>query len=155
MKFCIKCNNKRDGKHLSYCKSCNNKRNAEYYQRNKEQKKEYYQDNKEKIKESKKEYRQNNPHKARETDRKRRALRQANIHEPYTENQVLKLYGTDCHICKKPVNLSANRSPGAPGWQQGLHIDHVIPLSQGGPDTLDNAKPAHGLCNLQKHASID
>ena len=134
----------------------------EYKQKNKEKinkqqkeyNKEYYQNNKEQIKESQKEYHQNNPHKTREKDRKRRALKRANIHKPYTEDQVLKLYGKDCHICKKPVNLLANRSPGAPGWEQGLHIDHVIPLSKGGPDSLNNVKPAHGLCNLQKNNSL-
>ena len=163
MKLCSKCNKEKDGKHPSYCKTCDSKRMFEYYQNNKEkinkQHKEYYQKNKEKInkqqKEYNKEYKQNNPHKAREGDRKRRALKRANIHKPYTEDQVLKLYGKDCHICKKPVSLSANRSPGAPGWQQGLHLDHVVPLSKGGADTIDNVKPAHGLCNLQKNDSID
>ena len=134
-------------------------RKKEYYQDNKEklneQQKDYYQNNKEKILEQKKEYRQHNLHKGREAERKRRALKQRNIHKPYTEEQVLKLYGTNCHICKKPVNLSANRSAGAPGWERGLHIDHVVPLSKGGADALDNVKPAHGLCNLQKHASIE
>mgnify|MGYP003633117607 FL=1 len=173
MKLCIKCNNEKDGTHNSYCKTCSNKqsaeykqnnkekvleRNKEYYQNNKEQikeyYKEYYQDNKEQINEQQKEYKQNNPHKRREQNRKRRALKQRNIHKPYTEDQVLKLYGKDCHICKKPVSLSANRSPGAPGWEQGLHLDHVIPLSKGGADTLENVKPAHGLCNMQKSASI-
>ena len=173
MKPCIVCNKEIDGSHYSYCKSCNNKQAAEYHQNNKEkileQKKEYYQNNKEKTLEQKKEryqnnkekfnkqnkeYKQNNPHKGREYNRKRRALKKASIHKPYTEDQVLKLYGAACHICKKPVNLSANRSPGAPGWEQGLHIDHVIPLSRGGADTIDNVKPAHGLCNIQKSASI-
>tara|TARA_B110000977_G_scaffold166924_1_gene215126 strand:- start:103 stop:723 length:621 start_codon:yes stop_codon:yes gene_type:complete len=133
----------------------NKERNKEYYQNNKEKAKEHYQNNKEQIREQQKEYHKNNPHKGREYARKRRALRQANIHKPYTEDQVLKLYGTDCHICKKPINLSANRSAGAPGWQRGLHIDHVTPLSKGGPDTIENVKPAHGLCNMQKNASIE
>tara|TARA_R110002153_G_scaffold262833_1_gene423881 strand:+ start:316 stop:873 length:558 start_codon:yes stop_codon:yes gene_type:complete len=184
MKLCIKCNKEKDGSHLSYCKTCHAKRMSEhhqknkekinkrkkkyyqnnkekileqqkeYYQNNKEQKKEHYQNNKEKILERQKEYNQNNPQKVREASRKRRALKKGNTHKPYTEDQVLKLYGKDCHICKKPVNLLANRSAGAPGWQQGLHLDHVIPLSRGGADTIDNVKPAHGLCNLQKQASV-
>ena len=130
----------------------------EYHKNNKEQilerKKEYYQDNKEQLKEYQKEYRKNNPHKAREKDRKRRALKKANVHEPYTEDQVLETYGTNCHICKEDIDLSASRSSGAPGWEQGLHLDHVIPLSKGGPDSLNNVKPAHGLCNLQKNNSL-
>ena len=174
MKLCSDCNKEKDGNSPSYCKSCKNKQAAEYRQNNKEKvkesnkkyyennkekileqinkrNKEYYQSNKEKILEQKKEYHKDNPHKTREADRRRRALKKANVHEPYSEKQVLEKYGTNCHICKKPVNLSANRSAGAPGWQQGLHIDHVVPLSQGGPDTLNNVKPSHGLCNLQKN----
>ena len=162
MKLCIKCNKEIDGKHYSYCKSCDAKRAVEYRQNNKEQikeyKKEYQQNNKEQIKEYKKEYNkeyhQNNPHKTREKDRKRRALKRANIHKPYTEDQVLETYGTTCHICKEDIDLSASRSSGAPGWEQGLHIDHVIPLSKGGPDSLNNVKPAHGSCNLQKNNSL-
>tara|TARA_R110002153_G_scaffold176527_1_gene329730 strand:- start:224 stop:793 length:570 start_codon:yes stop_codon:yes gene_type:complete len=129
-------------------------RKKEYYQNNKEQRKEYYQDNKEKALEYEKEYRQNNPHKAREKNRKRRALKQKNIHKPYSEDQVLKIYGSVCHICKEEIDLLAKRSPGVSGWEQGLHLDHVIPISKGGADTLDNVKPAHGLCNIQKSASV-
>ncbi|RRD03218.1 HNH endonuclease [Arachnia propionica] len=29
-------------------------------------------------------------------------------------------------------------------------VDHVIPLSQGGPDTLSNKQAAHKLCNERK-----
>ena len=120
--------------------------------------KDYYQNNKEKVleyqKEYNKEYKQNNPHKAREYERKRRALNQRNIHKPYTEDQVLKLYGSVCHICKEEIDLLAKRSPGVSGWEKGLHIDHVIPLSKGGPDTIENVKPSHGLCNIQKSASV-
>tara|TARA_B110000977_G_C10777310_1_gene377148 strand:- start:32 stop:646 length:615 start_codon:yes stop_codon:yes gene_type:complete len=130
----------------------------EYRQNNKEKilekEKEYRQNNKEKLSEYNKEYRQKNPHKKRESDRKRKALKRANIHKPYSEKQVLKLYGTSCHICKEGIDMFANRSVGAFGWQRGLHIDHVIPLSKGGPDTIDNVRPAHGLCNLQKFNSI-
>jgi len=32
----------------------------------------------------------------------------------------------------------------------GLQIDHVIPIVKGGPDTLNNVRPAHGLCNIKK-----
>jgi len=35
----------------------------------------------------------------------------------------------------------------------GLHIDHVMPLSKGGPDTLENVRPAHGSCNVKKQAN--
>jgi len=34
-----------------------------------------------------------------------------------------------------------------------LHIDHLVPLAKGGSDTLENVRPAHGICNLRKWAN--
>jgi len=82
--------------------------------------------------------------------RKRRALKRNNGQQAYSEFQVLELYGTNCHLCNLPIDLQAPRSTGEQGWQSGLHIDHVIPISQGGPDTLSNVRPAHGLCNISR-----
>ncbi|MGB3604228.1 MAG: HNH endonuclease [Gordonia sp. (in: high G+C Gram-positive bacteria)] len=44
-------------------------------------------------------------------------------------------WGTVCHICGLPGADSA---------------DHVIPRSLGGPDTLDNLRPAHLACNQRR-----
>lgn len=49
--------------------------------------------------------------------------------------QVLHLKGTTCHLCKRPGATTA---------------DHVVPRSQGGPDTLDNLMPAHQACNASR-----
>ena len=89
--------------------------------------------------------------KNRKSDHKRRALKKKNGHIPYTEQQVLDMYGTDCHICSKPIDFNAPRNAGAKGWEYGLQLDHVIPISSGGSDTLQNVKPSHGLCNSKKH----
>ena len=71
--------------------------------------------------------------------------------EVYTTLQVLETYGTNCHICNGPVDLSAPRLVGrGVGWEHGLHIDHVIPISKGGPDTLSNVRPSHAYCNISK-----
>jgi 5-methylcytosine-specific restriction endonuclease McrA len=69
----------------------------------------------------------------------------------FSANTVIKTYGTDCHLCGGPVDLDAPRTPGKPGWERSLHIDHVIPLSKGGDDTLENVRPSHGKCNVRKH----
>jgi 5-methylcytosine-specific restriction endonuclease McrA len=50
--------------------------------------------------------------------------------------------------------MSAPRKVGQDGWEHGLHIDHVYPLSKGGLDTLENVRPAHGKCNIVKWATI-
>jgi hypothetical protein len=34
-------------------------------------------------------------------------------------------------------------------------VDHVIPMSMGGPHNLENCKTAHWTCNAQKHKSLD
>lgn len=85
-----------------------------------------------------------------------RRYRQArkNGQEFYTKNDVLNRWGTNCHICSKPIDLEAPTQCGEPGWKKGLHLDHVIPLSKGGPDTLENVKPAHGGCNIAKGATF-
>jgi 5-methylcytosine-specific restriction endonuclease McrA len=95
-------------------------------------------------------YRKRFPEKIRARARVRRARKLQNGVEPYTEAQVLETYGTACHLCTKEVNLEAPRRSGAHGWEDGLHIDHIVPISKGGPDTLDNVRPAHGSCNIKK-----
>lgn len=68
----------------------------------------------------------------------------------YTLVDILIAHGTKCYLCNQPIDYAAPRSPGKPGWENGLHIDHVIPLSKGGSDHLENVKPSHGRCNIIK-----
>jgi 5-methylcytosine-specific restriction endonuclease McrA len=129
-----------------------------YYHANKdkvyEKIKAYQQANKEKVREWKKEYAKRNPEVRRKAKRKRRAKEQSVLSEPYTTEEVLALYGTDCFICSKPINLDAPRQCGKPGWRHALHIDHLIPISRGGSDTLDNVRPTHGECNIHKSMKL-
>ena len=91
-----------------------------------------------------------NPTKISEYSRKRRALEKNNDHHPYTDQQVIDIYGNNCHICLEPIDLNAPRLVGQIGWQRGLHIEHIIPISKNGPDNINNVRPSHGLCNLTK-----
>jgi 5-methylcytosine-specific restriction endonuclease McrA len=100
-------------------------------------------------------HKQNLKHKReliRRKGNRRRALKLNNGFDLYTEKQVLDLYGTDCHICKKPIDLNTSRQVGKGNWEMGLHIDHIIPISKGGADILNNVKPAHAYCNISKGA---
>jgi 5-methylcytosine-specific restriction endonuclease McrA len=101
-----------------------------------------------------KKYRAENPDKINAIARRKRARKKANGWEKYTEAQVLELYGAVCHICCEAIDLTLPRRIGVEGWEKGLQIDHVIPISKGGPDTLANVKPSHGKCNQNKRANL-
>ncbi len=113
--------------------------------------KSWRKENPEKVSAMNKAWRALNPENERARSNKYRALKLGNEHSAYTEKQVLETYGTDCNICNLPIDLNIARQCGIPGWQNGLHIDHLIPISKGGPDTLDNVRPTHGLCNITKN----
>ena len=92
-----------------------------------------------------------NLEKKRSAWRKRNALIKGNKVEIYSETDVLNLYGNICYLCNEKIDLNASRRSGiGTNWQNGLNIDHVIPISLGGPDTLQNVRPTHVLCNIKK-----
>ena len=66
------------------------------------------------------------------------------------QDQVVQHNGLACYLCHQQIDLQAPRQVGQTGWEQGLHIDHVIPLSKGGTNDLDNLKPCHAYCNQRK-----
>jgi 5-methylcytosine-specific restriction endonuclease McrA len=65
-------------------------------------------------------------------------------------DQVLREYGSACHICREEIDLTLSRTS-----KMGLTVDHVIPLSKGGSDELDNLRPAHWICNNRKSDKLD
>ena len=129
---------------------------SKYYLNNKDKVvkkiKEYQDKNKEKVLQWKRDYSLRNPEVAKAGKRRRRAREMKVRSEKYTTQDVLDMYGINCHICSEPIDLTATRQCGKPGWQHGLHLDHLIPISKGGSDTIDNVRPAHGACNLTKGA---
>lgn len=99
--------------------------------------------NKEKRRKQQREWTENNRErynaKMRKMNAKRDAIKRgATTAEKFGREDVLEKWGTDCHICDELVDLE--------DW----HMEHVVPLSKGGPHTLENVKPAHPICNLQK-----
>jgi hypothetical protein len=57
--------------------------------------------------------------------------------------------GNVCHICLDVIDLSLPRNS-----RFGATIDHVMPVSKGGADTLENMKLAHWICNIKKGAKF-
>jgi 5-methylcytosine-specific restriction endonuclease McrA len=104
------------------------------------------------------EYTRNRPNKKRYytvRDKARRKWARENGRESYTREQVLLRDNYICHICSEPTDPTATYVMGQPGWERYPHIDHVIPLSRGGSDTLVNVRTAHAECNLLKGYSVD
>jgi len=131
-----------------------NRKKRIYELKNREKRKEYIrkynQENRERVNAVKREYARKHPEIDRNKNRRKRALKRNNGFEKYTETQVLELYGTDCYLCNTPIDMSASRRCGDPGWEKGLHIEHVVDIALGGPDTLSNVRPSHAKCNLNK-----
>lgn len=111
----------------------------------------WYQANKELVLKRSKEYATQNPEKAAVKAARRRTRKKGIQSEPYTTQLILELYGTDCHLCKEPIDLSAPRGIGKQGWERSLHLDHVVSLFKGGTDLIENIRPSHGKCNVLKH----
>ena len=124
----------------SRCRSCENKRTSQWQK-----------DNPEKHRAKVKRWAKKNPEYIRSVRSKRRALEKGNGHVPYTEQEMIKKYGTLCYICNTEIDLEAPRRSGLPGWERSLWKDHFIPISKGGSDTIENIRPSHGICNSNKH----
>jgi len=121
-------------------------------ERHREQEKAWRNNNLEKARESERRYRQNNPEVQRRKERAKRARQKDIPSAPYLTKDVIDLWGTDCHICALSIDMRLPRQCGEPGWEEGLHLDHVMPLSKGGTDLISNVKPSHARCNLEKSA---
>ena len=55
---------------------------------------------------------------------------------------VIATYGLDCWICQQPIDLR-HRHPNPASFS----IDHVVRRVAGGPDAIQNLRPAHLGCN--------
>lgn len=98
----------------------------------------YRDANLEKIVEERRARYEADPERYRSQSRIRRALEYCLFVEPYGAEEVLARTGGLCHLCAEPVDL----------WD--IHLDHVVPLSWGGPDCLENVAAAHASCNSSK-----
>jgi 5-methylcytosine-specific restriction endonuclease McrA len=54
-----------------------------------------------------------------------------------------------CHICGQPIDYTLPHLD-----PKSFVIDHVVPLTKGGADTIDNIKAAHRDCNSTKRARL-
>ena len=53
-------------------------------------------------------------------------------------------YGYRCHLCGETVHLDVVKG------KKGASIDHLVPLSFGGTNALENLRLAHAGCNVRR-----
>ena len=66
----------------------------------------------------------------------------------WLRRQLIRKYGGRCVLCGEQVVLQE-------GCLNSATIDHVIPLSKGGADTINNMQLACAKCNHDKGDSIE
>jgi len=99
---------------------------------------EWYRNNKERVRLYCKEYRRKNPERVK-ANWKRRQKQRLSVVGNFTKKEFIYLcseYGNICLRCKSKKKLT---------------IDHVIPISKGGTNNIDNIQPLCGSCNSIKH----
>ena len=129
------------------CRPCNRAKKNDYYQRTAparvEYQRNYYQANPEyraRSAEQTRKSRQANPEKLQEQSRRWNSTRRARLAGVKSDGLTLSLSpNAKCYICL-----------GAPVE----HVDHVVPLAQGGSDLLSNKAGACGSCNTAKSAHV-
>jgi hypothetical protein len=85
------------------------------------------------------------PDRRRANSALRRARKRGVDSEKVVPSTVFERDRYICHICKRPIDKRlSGLSP------RGATLDHVIPLSAGGPHTYENIKAAHRRCNERK-----
>lgn len=121
------------------CKECRRVRVAESYQRHSERRqtdmREYKLRNPEAVKAANRRWFENNRERANLTSRLKKQRRRAAGNLTVADwRTVLNLYGNRCLAC------GANE----------VTIDHIVPISRGGRNTVDNVQPLCGTCNTRK-----
>ena len=133
---------KRRARHYRRNKDRILKQQARYYRRNKDrilkQQAKFRKQNKDKLRQRWAEYYQRNKDKYLKRNRKRRAKKNASV--PYRWRKDPKHDKNLCYWCG--VDLTTGKVT--------RHIEHIMPLSLGGPDDLRNTTSACQRCNLKK-----
>lgn len=122
------------------CKTCRKQRVTETWARHGERyaasHREWYQQNRDKAIAATKRWSEANPERVALTSRlKKQRRRAAGVLTAAEWRLILALHGHRCLSC---------------GCDGPLTIDHVIPVSKGGPNTAANVQPLCGPCNSSK-----
>jgi 5-methylcytosine-specific restriction endonuclease McrA len=78
--------------------------------------------------------------------RRRRARKHGVEHQSYSAAYILNRDKWTCHLCNRRLGRSFGSHENRRGWV----IDHLVPISAGGPDTPANVAAACWECNSRK-----
>ncbi len=133
-----------------YCIDCGKKIKYTYYNNNKEdilsKTKEWAQNNPEKRAIIKKRWYSNNPELVRMYRMERRMREDTLSDNTITKETLEQLPKEVCGICGGILDMNAKDEK---GYSQ-VHLDHIIPLIQGGSHSIHNLQWTHATCNLKK-----
>lgn len=171
---CRECLKVRDAKYLDKTRDKNKQRSRDRYYGKPELRKKYHDDNLEKILQGKRDYRKANPDKVKKhkRDSQRRNRDSANIRNKrnrerhpdimrmrsrvgamkrrvkvgdFTRAELMDLYHEQnerCAYCGISIY-----------WHipHDIHVDHIVPVTKGGTNELENLALTCADCNLSKH----
>lgn len=151
-RICIKCNvekqitdfikdKSRSSGYHPYCRTCQN----EYKNRNRalniKRAISWNKDNPEKRSKIRKTWSDKNNEKCRIYQYNRRALVKSLSDGTVTPTALLNLPKDFCGICNERLDWSNPTK---------IHLDHIVPLSKGGLNSITNVQWSHAKCNLSK-----
>lgn len=81
--------------------------------------------------------------------KKYRANKKNVVSKDYSFAEVCEKDKYICQLCGKPVDTSLNYPD-----PMSASIDHIYPISKGGPDIIENVQLTHLSCNIRKNNKI-
>lgn len=119
------------------------------YQRNREKRlasaRQYRAENKELIRQQNQRYYAENPDEVSKHRARRRARMAGVEHIDYTRTEIFERDEGRCRGCRKELVNEPH----------GFQIDHIVPISLGGPDTPANVQLMCAKCNRAKWANLE
>ena len=132
----------KDGRQ-SYCRTCDLAAKARHYKEHQAETiarvNRWQLDNWEKVKQYKRKWKRNNPNSILQYKHKRRSIESQEHFTAEEWQRLLEKSGSRCLACGSSEKLSA---------------DHVIPLSQGGSNSIENIQVLCVLCNCKKGTKV-
>jgi len=110
----------------------------EWHEANADHSREYRKAHRPQLREATRKHTAAHPEVKAEMERRRRARKRNVVTENVSPAEILQRFGSTCYICNKDIEA------------EDLNLDHIIPISKGGPHVWENLRPTHASCNARK-----